>query len=247
MFGVQAFSEDTFANQGLVLTGTQTLDANFTQTSAAIGIFSTSMDVIGSAAKTSIGANVLTAEVDISFNFTQTADAVRFPGGIATMDANFTQSTDPNFTASGDATLDGNFTQTSTQTVIRTQEATMDGNFTQTSDGIKIAYGLNESDLSFKTYRGTDDTTEILGGLTFSGDFVVSFAFDMTETLGGFLREAAQTMDFVFIKTADGDILWVKIDASGTPEAWSAVTHTGDIWSEIDAGATVDTWTDRVV
>jgi len=247
MFGVQAFSEDTFANQGLVLTGSQTLDANFTQTSAAIGIFDGSMDLIGSAAKTSIGANVLTAEVDISFNFTQTADAERLPGGTATMDANFTQTTDPNFTASGDATLDTNFTQTSTQTVIRTQEATMDGNFTQTSDGIKIAYGLNESDLNFKTYRGTDDTTEILGGLTFSGEFNAIFQFDMTETLGGFLREAAQTMDSVFIKTVDGAILWVQIDASGTPEAWTEITHTGDIWTEVNAGSTSETWTNRVV
>ena len=69
----------------------------------------------------------------------------------------------------------------------------------------------------------------------------------MTETLGGFLREAAQTMDSVFIKTTEGDILWVKIDASGTPEAWTAITHTGDIWTEVNADSTSETWTNRVV
>ena len=246
MFGVLAFSEDTFANQGLVLTGSQTLDANFTQTSAGNATFTTSQTVDANFTQTTAAKGLLLTSSDISFNFTQTSDAERLPGGIATMDANFTQTSDANFTASGDATLDANFTQTSTQTRIRTQEATMDGNFTQTSDGIKIAYGLNESDLNFSTYRGTDDTTEILGGLTISGDFNISSQFDITELLGGFLREATQTMDSLFIKTVEGDILWVKIDASGTIESWSEIAHTGDIWQTVQAPST-ETWTDKVV
>lgn len=248
MFGVLAFSEESFANQGLVLTGSQTIDANFTQTSAGNATFTTSQTVDANFTQTTAAKGLLLTSSDISFNFTQTSDAERLPGGIATMDANFTQTTDPNFTASGDATLDANFTQTSTQTRIRTQEATMDGNFTQTSDAIKIAYGLNESDLNFKTYRGTDDTTQILGGLTFSSgnlDFITRF--DLTEALGGRLFEQSQTMNSVFIKTVDGDILWVKIDASGTPEAWTAITHTGDTWTEVNAGSTSETWTNRVV
>ena len=247
MFGVLAFSEEAFANQGLVLTGSQTLDANFTQTSAGNATFTTSQTVDANFTQTTAAKGLLLTSSDISFNFTQTSDAERLPGGIATMDANFTQTSDANFTASGDATLDANFTQTSTQTRIRTQEATMDGNFTQTSDAIKIAYGLNESDLNFKTYRGTDDTTEILGGLTVSGEFEVVSQFDITEALGGRLFEQSQTMSSVFIKTTEGDILWVKIDASGTPEAWTAITHTGDTWTEINAGSTSETWTNRVV
>ena len=66
-------------------------------------------------------------------------------------------------------------------------------------------------------------------------------------TLGGFLLTTSQTMDSLFVITTNGDILWVKIDAGGTPESWTQVTHTGDIWTEINAGTSSETWTNKVV
>ena len=86
-----------------------------------------------------------------------------------------------------------------------------------------------------------------LGGLILSGATDLDFQFDITQALGGFLRFAAQSMDSLFIMTADGAILWVKIDASGTPESWTQVTHTGDSWTEINAGTSSETWTNKVV
>ena len=86
-----------------------------------------------------------------------------------------------------------------------------------------------------------------LGGLILDTGLSIDFQFDITQALGGFLRFASQSMDSVFIMTADGAILWVKIDAGGTPESWTQVTHTGDSWTEINAGTSSETWTNKVV
>ena len=115
----------------------------------------------------------------------------------------------------------------------------MDFNFTQTSAAIAILYLLSDQDADF--------TIDPLGGLILSGDANLDFQFDITQALGGFLRFAAQSMDSVFIMTADGAILWVQVDASGTPESWTQVTHTGDSWTEINAGTSSETWTNKVV
>jgi len=70
-------------------------------------------------------------------------------------------------------------------------------------------------------------------------------SFDMS-TLGGFLLTTSQTMNSLFIITANGDILWVQVDAGATTENWTPITHTGDSWTNINAGSSAETWTNKV-
>ena len=85
-------------------------------------------------------------------------------------------------------------------------------------------------------------------------------------TLANRLREAALSMGSTFLQTTasiailsgDADIvfsfdqstlgalLWEPIDAGGTQENWSEITHTGDSWTEITVGGTTETWTEMV-
>ena len=158
---------------------------------------------------------------------------------MADLDFQFDQTTAANFTASGDASVDANFTQTSTAIKVASGVAQVDFNFTQTSAAIAILYLLSDQTAQFDY--------DPLGGLLLRTGLSMDSQFDITEALGGFLRFAAQTMDSEFIMTADGAILWVQVDASGTPESWTQVTHTGDSWTEINAGTSSETWTNKVV
>ena len=117
--------------------------------------------------------------------------------------------------------------------------AQVDFNFTQTSAAIAILYLLSDQDAQFDF--------DPLGGLILDTDLSLDAQFDITQALGGLLRFASQSMDSVFIITTDGAILWVKVDASGTPENWTQVTHTGDSWTQINAGTSSETWTNKVV
>ena len=78
MFGSQAISENSIATDGVVLLGSQTLDANFTQSTDLSVTFSGSMDVNAFFSKLAAASGILVAEIDISSDFTQTTDGVRF-------------------------------------------------------------------------------------------------------------------------------------------------------------------------
>ena len=60
--------------------------------------------------------------------------------------------------------------------------------------------------------------------------------FDLS-SLGGLLiiypgaGEGSIEINSVFVITANGDILWVEVDAGATTESWTQVTHTGDTWT----------------
>jgi hypothetical protein len=48
------------------------------------------------------------------------------------------------------------------------------------------------------------------------------------------------------VQSADGNILWVEINASANTENWTEITHTGDTWVEIVPQNT-ENWTEKVV
>ena len=91
MFGSQAISENSIAADGVVLVGSQTLDANFTQSTDLSGTFLGSMTVDAFFSKLVAASGTLVAEIDISSDFTQTTDGVRFAITSASLDASLTK------------------------------------------------------------------------------------------------------------------------------------------------------------
>ena len=92
-----------------------------------------------------------------------------------------------------------------------------------------------------------------LGGLLTLATVDMDSQFDLS-SLGGLLiiyhgaGEGPIEINSVFVITANGDILWVEVDAGATTEeSWTQVTHTGDTWTEINAGTSSETWTNKVV
>ena len=100
MFGVQGISERAIADQGIVLFGTETLDASFTQTTSQNFISPASLDMIG--------------------NSEFSAFAAGTAAGVVTLDANFLQSLNATRVRQTDADMISQFDQTATQTLIAT-------------------------------------------------------------------------------------------------------------------------------
>ena len=186
MFGELSISENPLATQGIVLFGSESLDANFTQSTDLSAILSGSMSVDAFFSKVSAAAGTLVAEIEITSDFTQTTQGLRFATGVADLDFQFDQTTAANFTASGDASVDANFTQTSAAIKVASGVAQVDFNFTQTSAAIAILYLLSDQTAQFDY--------DPLGGLLLRTGLSMDSQFDITEALGGFLRFAAQTM-----------------------------------------------------
>ena len=114
MFAEAAFAELPFAGQGIIREGVQTMDANFTQTSNGIGVFSGVSHMIGTFSKLHAASGILVADIEMDANFTQTTTGTYIGVGVSEMDANFTQTTAANRVKEADASMDANFTQTTT-------------------------------------------------------------------------------------------------------------------------------------
>ena len=83
--------------------------------------------------------------------------------------------------------------------------------------------------------------------MLFSADVELNTQFDLTDALGGLLVDAGASVDFSFLSEMDGELLWEQLNAGGTVEIWTPVTHTGDTWTQINAGGTIEQWNQRVV
>jgi hypothetical protein len=198
------------------------------------------MDVNAFFSKVSAASGLLTADVEITSDFTQNAQGLRFATGVAGLDANFTQTGVPNIIASGVSEQSANFTQTSAQTLIAGGTADISGNFTQTTAAVRILYGLQDS-----TYRF--DLIDVLGGVLFSGELEATSEFFVTKSLGGLLRFASTSADSFFIQSTLGEILWEPVDPNTTVEIWVPMTHTGGTWTPINASGTIQQWIQKVV
>ena len=75
MFGVNVIAERAIADQGIMILGAETLDANFTQTTEQNFISPASLDIIGnsefSAFAAGTAAGVLTLDANFSQSWTQ--------------------------------------------------------------------------------------------------------------------------------------------------------------------------------
>ena len=115
--------------------------------------------------------------------------------------------------------------------------ATMDGNFTATTAGMYIS-GSTNAELSFSGLQ-----SESTGFLVNLGVSSMESAF--TETSNGIMiGSGVSSAELSFIKTSVGDILFVEVNASATPETYTTITPSGtETYTEITPSGT-ETWTE---
>ena len=115
--------------------------------------------------------------------------------------------------------------------------ATMDGNFTATTAGMYIS-GSTNAELSFSGLQ-----SESTGFLVNLGVSSMESAF--TETSNGIMiGSGVASKDLNFTKTSIGDIKFVEVNASATPESYTEITPSGvESWTTITPSGT-ETWTE---
>ena len=115
--------------------------------------------------------------------------------------------------------------------------ATMDGNFTATTAGMYIS-GSTNAELSFSGLQ-----SESTGFLVNLGVSSMESAF--TETSNGIMiGSGVASKDFNFTKTSVGEIKFVVVNASATPESYVTITPSGtETYTEITPSGT-ETWTE---
>ena len=136
--------------------------------------------------------------------------------GVAEMSAISTKTSVGVGILAGIATMDGNFTQTSTATFISSGASTSQSfNFTQSAAANRL--DVSEIDL----------TTEF------------------TQTSNGIMiMSGIASKDLNFTKTSVGDIKFVVVNASATPETYTTITPSGtETYTEITPSGT-ETWTE---
>ena len=115
--------------------------------------------------------------------------------------------------------------------------ATMDGNFTATTAGMYIS-GSTNAELSFSGLQ-----SESTGFLVNLGVSSMESAF--TETSNGIMiGSGVASKDFNFTKTSVGDLMFVEVNASATPESYTTITPSGtETYTQITPSGT-ETWTE---
>ena len=137
-------------------------------------------------------------------------------GGIAEMSAISTKTSVGVGILAGIATMDGNFTQTSTATFISSGASTSQSfDFTQSAAANRL--DVSEIDL----------TTEF------------------TQTSNGIMiLTTSASKNFIFTKSAAGDLMFVEVNAGATTETFTTITPSGtETYTEITPSGT-ETWTE---
>ena len=141
----------------------------------------------------------------------------------------------------GVSEISSNFSKTSVGIGILAGVSEISGNFTQTSNGIYISAGAN-SNLSF-------NNTITSAAVFVKGSILAEEAIDIettfTETSNGIMiGSGVSSAELSFIKTSVGDILFVEVNASATPETYTTITPSGtETYTEITPSGT-ETWTE---
>jgi hypothetical protein len=237
MFGELALSERAIAAQGILSFGGASMIGTFSKVSVASGVLVGIIEASANFTQDTDAIFIASADVVKSFNFTQDTAANRVKPAVASAISDFTQSTTGTFIGTGISTLDANFTQSSAGITIASGISEQSFNFTQVSTATLIAHGLIEASAQF------DQTT--VGIAIRTGSATMDFAFDQT-TVATLVATGAAEIIAIFVSTANGEILWERIDPGGSPN-WLDITHTGDTWTEITVGGTTETWTETVV
>lgn len=240
MFGELALSERAIAAHGILNFGSASADSSFVMSSdfanfQASG--SLSLEAISSISR--IGAGTLTGTIGVTSEFEQSANALRFATGIVEKSFGFIADTNGNLIKNG------------------ISEQSFD--FTQSAAGIRFASGVSEQSFDFvqslsanalysaHSSQFFDFTQSTEGSRVLSGvsENFVEFAF--VQTAGILIYRSIVGIEFAFIQTIDGDLLWVEIDANTPVETWSQINASGGTWTPINASGTIEQWIKKVV
>ena len=80
-----------------------------------------------------------------------------------------------------------------------------------------------------------------------SGVMALLNEFEFNQVAGILIQDAEIEVDYFFVQTADGALLWERIDAGSSPENWTPVAPSGGTWTEVDANGNIEIWTQMVV
>ena len=240
MFGELALSERAIAAHGILNFGSASADANFVISSDFANLQasgSLSLEAISSISR--IGAGTLTGVIGVTSEFEQSANALRFATGIVEKSFGFVADTDGILIKNG------------------ISEQSFD--FTQNASGIRFASGVSEQSFDFvqslsasAEYSAHSDQTfdftqsaEI--SRVFSGASENFVEFDFIQTAGILIYRNNFNVEFAFVQTINGDLLWVEIDASTPVETWSQINASSGTWTPINASGTIEQWIKKVV
>ena len=134
------------------------------------------------------------------------------------------------------AEMSGVASKTSVGVGILAGVATMDGNFTQTSTATFISSGASTSQ-SFNFIQSAAANRLDVSEIDLTSEF--------TQTSNGIMiRSGVASKDLNFTKTSVGDIKFVEVNASATPESYTEITPSGvESWTTITPSGT-ETWTE---
>ena len=240
MFGEFCISERAIASHGILNFGSASADSNFVMSSDFANLQangSLSLEAISSISR--IGAGTLTGTIGVTSEFEQNANALRFATGIVEKSFGFVADTDGNLIKNG------------------ISEQSFD--FTQNASGIRFASGVSEQSFEFEqslsanafysahSSQSFDFTQDANLSRVLSGASENFVEFDFIQTAGILIYRNNFNVEFAFVQTINGDLLWVEIDASTPVETWSQINASGGTWTPINASGTIEQWIKKVV
>ena len=240
MFGELALSERAIADQGILSFGSATANANFVISSNFANLQasgSLSLEAISSISR--IGAGTLTGVIGVTSEFEQSANALRFATGIVEKSFGFVADTNGILIRNGISEQSFDFTQSASGVKFVSGVSEQNFDFVQ-SLSANALYSAHSS--QFFDFTQGSEGSRVLPG---ASENFVEFAF--VQTAGILIYRSIVGIEFAFIQTIDGDLLWVEIDASTPVETWSQINASGGTWTPINASGTIEQWIKKVV
>ncbi len=240
MFGELALSERAIADQGILSFGSATANANFVISSNFANLQasgSLSLEAISSISR--IGAGTLTGVIGVTSEFEQSANALRFATGIVEKSFGFVADTNGILIRNGISEQSFDFTQSASGVKFVSGESEQSFDFVQ-SLSANALYSAHSS--QFFDFTQGSEASRLVNGV--SENFV---EFDFIQTAGILIYRNNLNVEFAFVQTANGNLLWVEIDANTPVETWSQINASGGTWTPINASGTIEQWIKKVV
>ena len=240
MFGELALSERAIADQGILAFGSATADANFVISSDFANIQasgSLSLEAISSISR--IGAGILIGTIGVTSEFEQSANALRFATGVVEKSFGFVADTNGILIRNGISEQSFDFTQNASAIRFASGVSEQSFDFEQ-SLSANALYSAHSS--QFFDFTQGSEASRLVNGV--SENFV---EFDFIQTAGILIYRNNLNVEFAFVQTANGNLLWVEIDANTPVETWSQINASGGTWTPINASGTIEQWIKKVV
>lgn len=239
MLGEFALSERAITAQGILVAGAASAEVNFTSSQVGTYIGSGIDEMSAIAVKLSIGSGVMLGSSELSAEFTQSSTPTRFATGVSAQIISFDQSSIGTGVVSGVSSQTFNFVQSSAGVNVLSGESDIISLFEQGTFARVISNGISRSSFEF-----SQSTTPTLVKLLSTE---ILFEFGFTQTSGILIYDNDLNVNFAFSMSANGALLWERINASVPSENWTPITPAGGAWTEINANGNIETWTQMVV